>query len=580
MQAMPSSALLLASLLLSVHAYSFVRVSAASGWLARRTPTPGAASLLSAMAPSTGACYYDLSKRYEGIAVEDGGNSTSAVEITVVSKGAQFTDLMSKINETDNFKLLQAVGFVSQSFPGNGKLLLLPDSANTSALRHYAFYDPADNATKSSFKSFDGLFSSLTANTTYRIVPYCLAGNATEIDSTLANKLMMCQGMSSYRLTELGFKSRSPPSSTRPFNASGNGSCALVVWPPASDRTLVRAMVSAHTLFKDMVDTPAMGMGPAEIETILRALGADYGCNVTSIVGVPHLLDGGFPLVAAVGMAAAEGREPRVVELKWRPGDAPADVALPIVAIVGKGVTFDTGGLNIKGGGGMRNMKRDMAGSAVAAALALLLMALKVPVELHLIVPIAENAIAGNALRPGDIVRSRNGLTIEITNTDAEGRLLLADAITLAMENSPDLLVDFATLTGAARVALGNDLPAVFSNDRSALMTLWQQGDDVGDPVWPMPLYEPSRESIRSSIADLVNAADAGGGAITAALFLSEFVAAKQVSGAGGEAKKPTWLHLDFQGSRGGAADPQGLRCVLEYIQRRFAGGGRSAAAV
>jgi len=324
-------------------------------------------------------------------------------------------------------------------------------------------------------------------------------------------------------------------------------------------------MSRAYTLMKDLADTPALSLGPAELEQVAIQLGEELLADeIDSVVGVKELLQQNYPQIAAVGMAAAVGREPRIVSIRW---NGPKNVSnsqpdelststtsnpiteeetinrnkeidkktkqkLPLVVIVGKGVTFDTGGLNIKGGGGMRNMKRDMTGAAQAIALALLVVDSALPVRVRLLLPIVENSISGAALRPGDVIRARNGKTTEITNTDAEGRLILADALVAATEGEDFdedsggvLVVDFATLTGAARMALGNDLPALFSTNMVEMNKLWNLSMVVKDPVWMMPLWEPLRSSIKaSSVADLVNSADGFGGAITAALYLSEFI--------------------------------------------------------
>ena len=271
----------------------------------------------------------------------------------------------------------------------------------------------------------------------------------------------------------------------------------------------------AVALVRDLVDTPASDLGPAELaKAVIDALGSQAEVRVTT---GEALIDQNFPAVHAVGRAAAQA--PRLIEAVW------GDAAHPVVAIIGKGITFDSGGLNIKPGGGMALMKKDMGGAAHALALAKLVIQANLRVRLHLIIPAAENAIAGNAMRPGDIIGTRAGKTVEITNTDAEGRLVLCDAIALAAEKNPALIIDFATLTGAARVALGPQLPALFANDDALASELVAAGAQVDDPVWRLPLWAPYHDMLKSSLADMVNSADGGfAGAITAALFLEKFV--------------------------------------------------------
>ena len=271
----------------------------------------------------------------------------------------------------------------------------------------------------------------------------------------------------------------------------------------------------AVALVRDLVDTPASDLGPAELaKAVIDALGSQAEVRVTT---GEALIDQNFPALHAVGRAAAQA--PRLIEAVW------GDAAHPVVAIIGKGITFDSGGLNIKPGGSMALMKKDMGGAAHALALAKLVIQANLRVRLHLIIPAAENAIAGNAMRPGDIIGTRAGKTVEITNTDAEGRLVLCDAIALAAEKNPALIIDFATLTGAARVALGPQLPALFANDDALASELVAAGAQVGDPVWRLPLWAPYHDMLKSSLADMVNSADGGfAGAITAALFLEKFV--------------------------------------------------------
>ena len=310
---------------------------------------------------------------------------------------------------------------------------------------------------------------------------------------------------------------------------------------------------------RDLVNTPANDLGPAELEGAAERLARDYGASVTVTRG--DALATGYPLIHAVGQAAVKERAPRLIEFEW------GDPAHPRVALVGKGVVFDTGGLDIKPSAGMRLMKKDMGGAAHALALASLVMAARLPVRLHLLIPAVENAIAGNAFRPGDVLRSRLGPTVENTNTDAEGRLILADALTRAGEAKPALILDFATLTGAARVALGPDLPPLFTDDETLAADLLAAGTALDDPLWRLPLWDGYDEMLKSDVADMVNAPDGGfAGAITAALFLRRFVP-----------KDVAWAHMDVFAWRPAAkpgrpkgGDAYALRACYALLRQRY----------
>ncbi len=317
------------------------------------------------------------------------------------------------------------------------------------------------------------------------------------------------------------------------------------------------ALAEATALVRDLVDTPAGDMDPAALAAAIRSEGERFGASVTIITG--EALRDNFPAVHAVGRAAAVA--PRLIDLTW------GDPGHPKLTLVGKGVTFDSGGLDIKPASGMRLMKKDMGGAAHALALARLVMGADLPVRLRLIVPAVENAIAGNAFRPGDVLRTRAGVTVEIGNTDAEGRLILADALTLAQEDAPAVLIDLATLTGAARVALGPDLPALFSHDDRLAADLLAGGIAAHDQLWRLPLWAPYAEMIKSGIADIDNSGEGGfAGSITAALFLDRFVA-----------PATSWAHIDLFAwnpsakpgrPKGGAAT--GLRAIWAMIEQRF----------
>jgi len=320
-----------------------------------------------------------------------------------------------------------------------------------------------------------------------------------------------------------------------------------------------QAEAAATFLVQDLVNTPAEDMGPAALEAAAEALAKEHGAKIKVTRG--DALEQEFPMVHAVGRAAGRSHAPRMIELEW--GDAKA----PRVAIVGKGVCFDSGGLDIKPSAGMLLMKKDMGGAAHALALAGLVMGAGLKVRLQVLVPAVENAIAGNAFRPGDVLRSRKGLTVEIGNTDAEGRLILGDALALASESHPELIIDFATLTGAARVALGPDLPAMFAREDATAEALLAGGLDSDDPVWRLPLHAAYAEWLKSDIADTNNApANGFAGASVAALFLDKFV---------GEGID--WAHFDTFAWRpnpkpgrpkGGAA--LGLRASWAMLKQRF----------
>ncbi len=324
------------------------------------------------------------------------------------------------------------------------------------------------------------------------------------------------------------------------------------------DRVVAEAKATA--LVRDLVDTPAADLGPAELEAAVRALGDDSDAKVEVTHG--DKLETGFPMIAAVGRGATRDRSPRLIELVWGREDHPR------IAIIGKGVCFDSGGLDIKSASGMRLMKKDMGGAAHALALAQLIIAQRLPVRLHLLIPAVENSVSAAAVRPGDVIGSRRGLKVEIDNTDAEGRLVLGDALTRAGEEAPELIIDFATLTGAARVALGPDLPALFVNDEALAAQLLAAADRSADPLWRMPLWDGYDDMLKSNLADLSNSADSPmAGAVTAALFLRRFVP-----------DGVAWAHLDTFAWRASArpgrpkgGDALGLRAVFAALEERFA---------
>ncbi len=335
---------------------------------------------------------------------------------------------------------------------------------------------------------------------------------------------------------------------------------AQLVWPLEVDQARVTAMAEAIFLTRTLINTPAQDMGPTALEQSARVLAERFGGSAECTVG-DELLARNFPMIHAVGRAAVD--PPRLIDLTF------GDPALPKVTLVGKGVCFDTGGLDLKPASGMELMRKDMGGAATVLGLAHMILAQALPVRLRVLIPAVENAVAGNAYRPGDILQTRQGITVEIGNTDAEGRLVLGDALTLAGEDKPDLLVDFATLTGAARVAVGTEIAAFFARDDSLATELEAAARAADDAVWRLPLHEGYRHLLDTPFADINNAGSGRfAGASTAALFLKEFVA-----------DPDRWLHLDIMAwnsrnrpgrPRGGEA--MGLRALFAMIEGRFAG--------
>ncbi len=330
-------------------------------------------------------------------------------------------------------------------------------------------------------------------------------------------------------------------------------------FPSGGDRAYVDAAVEATTLVRDLINTPAADLGPTQLEAQARSLANTYDAHLT-VIGGDDLLTHNYPMIHAVGKASVDA--PRLLDLRWGQASDPA------ITLVGKGVCFDTGGLDVKSSAGMKTMKKDMGGAAQVLGLALMVMKLKLPVYLRVLVPAVENSIAGNAMHPLDVLPSRKGLTVEVGNTDAEGRLVLADALWEASQDNPKLIIDCATLTGAARVALGTELPAFFCNHSKTAEILKHLGQKAQDPLWELPLHSPYRDMLSSKVADLNNISNASyGGAITAALFLQEFV-------------KPgiPWVHIDLMAwnlrslpGRPEGGEAMGMRSLLELIRSAIA---------
>jgi leucyl aminopeptidase len=418
----------------------------------------------------------------------------------------------------------------AQGFEGrNGELVIVPGSAG--AVEAVLFGRGADRAV------FDPFTPGKLANQ--------LPAGVYRFAEGLADARLAALGwlLESYRFDR--YKARKPAP-------------ARLVVPEGVDRDALIREAEATALARDLINTPSNDMGPDELEAAARTIAERHGASI-AVIRDQETLSRQFPMVHAVGKAST--RLPRLIDVQW------GEVAAPRLTLVGKGVCFDTGGLDIKPASGMLLMKKDMGGAANVLALASLVMAARLPVRLRVLIPAVENSIAGNAFRPGDILRSRKGLTVEIGNTDAEGRLILADALALADEDNPDLIIDMATLTGAARVALGPDLPALFASRDEVAASIQAAGNEVNDPIWPLPFYAGYDQWLDSKVADLNNVSDGGfAGAITAALFLRRFVSPVR-----------DYVHVDLMGwnpkARPGrpiGGDAQAMRALFAYLASRY----------
>jgi leucyl aminopeptidase len=320
----------------------------------------------------------------------------------------------------------------------------------------------------------------------------------------------------------------------RRYHSGGEDRGPRLVLPEGTNTQRIKAVVEGVWFGRDLINTPASDMGPEDLEAAARLLAERHGATIEVTAG-EDLLSRNLPMIHAVGRASTV--PPRLIDIKWRPQTVSS---LKTVTLVGKGICFDTGGLDIKPPNAMLLMKKDMGGAATALALAHMIMALELPIALRVLIPAAENSVAGNAFRPGDVLTSRLGKTVEVGNTDAEGRLVLADALALGDEDGPDLMISLATLTGSARVALGPDLPALFTDDDDLAASVSRHGQSVGDPIWRLPLWRGYNAKLDSEVADMNNVSDGPfAGAITAALFLQRFVA-----------KARRYAHLDLYGWR------------------------------
>ncbi|MBL8570336.1 MAG: leucyl aminopeptidase family protein [Phreatobacter sp.] len=450
--------------------------------------------------------------------------TTGAVPVTFVTRKT-YPAAKAKLKVAQQ-AFLAATGYE----PKAGRAAIIPDAKGSIAAVFFAL-EPEDAAHR------DPL---LVGKLPGQIPPGTYAFASDPGDAATA---ALAWAMGQYRF------SRYKRSETRP---------AILVVPKGVDGEAVTRMAEAVFLARDLVNTPANDLGPAELEAAIRDLGKRHRAKVTSIVGAA-LIGANLPMIHAVG--AGSPREPRLVDLVW------GNEKHPKVTLVGKGVCFDTGGLDIKPDAAMLLMKKDMGGAAAAIGLAHMIMAAKLPVRLRLLVPAVENSVSGTAFRPGDVFPTRKGLTVEIGNTDAEGRLVLCDALALADEEAPALIADFATLTGAARVALGPDLPPVYTHDDTLAEELTAAGLRVGDPVWRLPLWRPYAAGLDSKVADMNNVTTGGlAGSITAALYLDRFVE-----------KAKAWLHADIYAwvpaerpARPVGGELHAARALFEVLSQRY----------
>jgi leucyl aminopeptidase len=438
------------------------------------------------------------------------GHSRATIPVTFVN-AATWRELRERLDSRER-AFADAAGFEAKA----GRHLLLP--ATDGALAGVLFaLEPGDEASKDLF--WPGALPGVLPPGAYRFA------NAPH-DAKLA---ALAFALGCYRFTRYRKQEAKEVKLELPGNVDGED---------------LSRIVDGVCLARDLINTPANDMGPPDLEDAARALAGRHGASVRSVVG-DDLLGENFPLVHAVGRAAA--RAPRLIDIAW------GDPGHPRIALVGKGVCFDTGGLDIKPESGMLNMKKDMGGAACMLALAHMLMDRGTRIRLRVLIPAVENAISGSAFRPRDVYRSRKGLTVEIGNTDAEGRLILADAIALADEEQPDLIADMATLTGAARVALGTEVPPFYTDDDALASALADCAASENDPLWRMPLWRPYDQLLESKVADVNNVSSSNfGGSITAALFLRRFVGAAKA-----------WLHCDIfawnQTTKPGR--PEGAEC-------------------
>ena len=548
--------------------------------------------LYNSPAPVPALQYDYLSRSFESVnsLFVDRSPQPKKVENIYLCPKSKFDEFKNTFLQTSTLQTLEDLGTPLNVYPGN-KLLKIPLPQGTTPYSSVMFFDDRTI----SDMDFQPAFQEMKKGGCYDFQDALSMGKQ-PLSVDVSNRICFTFAQHSYKFDI--FKKAKAEGHT--------GDKVTLQWPLNASKHDCLGISRAYYLMQSLVDAPALSMGPQELSTIAVNLAKSYedkpgkvsNMDVAVHVGVEELCGSaenlGFPQVAAVGMGASATRAPRVVDFRWRPKGQTLDAVLPEIVLVGKGIVFDSGGLNIKTGNGMLTMKKDMAGAAQALALSSLIMHHELPCQLRVLIPIAENSISGCSLRPGDVIRARNGKTSEITNTDAEGRLILADCLVAAGEGLSDpaykptkkrLIIDFATLTGAARVAVGNEMPAVFCNDHQELIKAFEMShnpamDTFGgnDPMWPLPLWEPLRQNMRSSnIADLVNSsATPAGGAITAALYLSEFISPWETSVVYKQSNSvasaaPLWFHLDFYAlDKKGYALPQGMRAMFAYIQHHI----------
>lgn len=464
------------------------------------------------------------------IPLVDSGKEDEAIPVALLDEAAFPGWLAAQDEETD--AQIAEAGFT----PGPGKCLALRSGGRVVRILagSSAPLRPADGAAIAEFAA--RLFSKEA------LVEKRFALDVSNLSPSEITNFAIGWALASYAFTPYKAPAKSP---------------AILIWPEKADRAEAHAFLSGIFLIRNLVNAPAADMGPQEMEGVARALAAECGAEIETVVG-EELLTRNFPMIHAVGKGSP--RPPRLIELRRRKDGTPK------IALVGKGICFDTGGLDIKPGSAMSLMKKDMGGAAHAFGLFRTLCALDVPLDLRVIVPAAENSVSGEAFRPRDILRSRKGLTVEVLDTDAEGRLVLGDALTCACEESPDFVIDFATLTGAARVALGFDIPALFAARAETGREIQALSLSLDDPLWQLPLWKPYARELEGDISDLVNIGSGPAGSITAALFLEKFVT-----------PGTDWVHLDMYAweQNGKAGRPKGgtemgFRTVIEYLRTRF----------
>lgn len=464
--------------------------------------------------------------------------STTTDDLRLVDAATADTIPLFVINEKSYPRWLEAQDPATRRWmetqryqPTPGRLLVLPGKGGALAGAVVGAADPA------ALWNFAALPLGLP-QATYR------AEMARGADAALATTVALGWAYGGYRFTRY----KKPP--------EGEGGAALV-WPQKADRAYVVRAARAATVMRNLVNTPAGDLGPADLGEAALAVAQEAHAEARVVVG-QELLQQNYPMIHAVGRAGRQ--EPRLVDIRW-------GTSGPRVTLVGKGVTFDTGGLDIKPADAMLLMKKDMAGSALCIALLQMLADANFDIRLRVLLPLVENAIASDAFHPGDVLASRKGISVEIGNTDAEGRLVLGDALAEADDEKPDLLIDFSTLTGAARVALGPELPAMYSNDDATAAELQRIAMEEADPMWRLPLWPGYNDMLDSKLADMNNAPGSGmGGSITAALFLQRFVT-----------QSKRWVHLDLYGwnnrhrpGRPEGAEAQTLRAVYRLIEKRY----------